>query len=155
MKTARILELIDLVAETGMAELAVADGGGELRIVRRPEAVAPVPGPAASAAPADAPGAMAPAPEPAHVPAPAPTPASAATHTVAAPMAGTFYRGASPGSAPFAAVGTVVEAGAPLCVIEAMKVMNEVTAEQAGTVVQVLGEDGQAIGRGQPLFVIE
>lgn len=151
MKTARILELIDLVAETGMAELAVADGGSELRIVRRLEAVAPVQGPAASASPADAPGATAPVPEPTHVSAPA----SAAKHTVAAPMAGTFYRGASPGGAPFAAVGTVVEAGAPLCVIEAMKVMNEVTAEQAGTVVQILGEDGQAIGRGQPLFVIE
>jgi acetyl-CoA carboxylase biotin carboxyl carrier protein len=145
MNTARILELIDLVAETGMAELAVADGGSELHIVRRLEAVAPVQGPAARMPTQQLPTA-------ADVP---PLAEPAPSHTVAAPMAGTFYRGASPGSEPFAKVGTVVEAGAPLCVIEAMKVMNEVTAEHAGTVVQILGEDGQAIGRGQPLFVIE
>ena len=100
-----------------------------------------------SAAP-PAPSAMAPVAEP--------TPAAApAGHQGKSPMVGTFYRAASPGAKSFVEVGTVVKQGDPVCIIEAMKILNEIEADQSGTITQILAENGQAVEYGQPLFVIE
>jgi acetyl-CoA carboxylase biotin carboxyl carrier protein len=93
--------------------------------------------------------------------APPPAPIAAAEappdqgHVVKSPMVGTFYRSASPGAEAFAEVGTVVKEGDAICIIEAMKIMNEIEADKAGTVKQILCEDGQAVEFGQPLFIIE
>jgi acetyl-coA carboxylase, biotin carboxyl carrier protein len=85
----------------------------------------------------------------------APAPAAAPGFTVKSPMVGTFYRAASPGAKPFVEVGSSVKAGDTLCIIEAMKILNEIESEKAGTVTQILGENGQPVEYGQPLFVIE
>jgi acetyl-CoA carboxylase biotin carboxyl carrier protein len=102
---------------------------------------------------------MAPVAPPA-VPAPeaaaaAPVPAESAGHAVKSPMVGTFYRAASPGAKPFVEVGSQVKEGQTICIIEAMKILNEIEADKSGTVTQVLCENGQAVEYGQPLLVIE
>ncbi|MFZ2651098.1 MAG: acetyl-CoA carboxylase biotin carboxyl carrier protein, partial [Burkholderiaceae bacterium] len=76
-------------------------------------------------------------------------------HSVKAPMVGTFYRSASPGGKPLVEVGSMVKEGEPICIIEAMKIMNEIEADKAGTIKSILCENGQAVEFGQPLFVIE
>ena len=106
---------------------------------------APVQAPAA-AAPAAAPVAELPAPAAAAVP---------AGHVVKSPMVGTFYRSSSPGAKPFVEVGSQVKEGETICIIEAMKILNEIEADKTGTVTRILGENGQAVECGQPLFVIE
>ncbi|MFT4267136.1 MAG: acetyl-CoA carboxylase biotin carboxyl carrier protein, partial [Xenophilus sp.] len=88
-------------------------------------------------------------------PAPAAAPAQPAGHVVKSPMVGTFYRAASPGAPSFVEVGSQVKEGDTLCIIEAMKILNEIEADKSGTVAQILGENGQAVEYGQPLFVIE
>ncbi|HCE30370.1 MAG TPA: acetyl-CoA carboxylase biotin carboxyl carrier protein, partial [Comamonadaceae bacterium] len=86
---------------------------------------------------------------------PAPAPAEPAGHVVKSPMVGTFYRAASPGAKPFVEVGSQVKEGETICIIEAMKILNEIEADKTGTVTRILGENGQAVEYGQPLFVIE
>jgi acetyl-CoA carboxylase biotin carboxyl carrier protein len=88
-------------------------------------------------------------------PAIAPVPAAPAGHAVKSPMVGTFYRASSPGAAAFVQVGSQVKEGDTLCIIEAMKILNEIEADKSGTVTQVLCENGQAVEYGQPLFIIE
>jgi len=112
-----------------------------------PLAVAQPAAPVAMAAPAAA----------ATVPAEAvaPAPAAPAGHTVKSPMVGTFYRSSSPGAAPFVQIGSVVKEGETLCIVEAMKILNEIESDKAGTVTQILCENGQAVEYGQPLFIIE
>ncbi|WP_040436988.1 acetyl-CoA carboxylase biotin carboxyl carrier protein, partial [Melaminivora alkalimesophila] len=85
----------------------------------------------------------------------APAPAEPAGHVVKSPMVGTFYRASSPGAKPFVEVGSQVKEGETLCIVEAMKILNEIEADKAGTVTRILGENGQAVEYGQPLFVIE
>ena len=104
-----------------------------------------------------APAPVAAAPQPAVAPAPTAETAPAETtgHVVKSPMVGTFYRSSSPGAKAFVEVGTVVKAGEPVCIIEAMKILNEIEADQSGTITQILAENGQAVEYGQPLFVIE
>ena len=85
----------------------------------------------------------------------APAPEPAAGHVVKSPMVGTFYRSASPGAKAFVEVGSQVKEGDTVCIIEAMKILNEIEAEHAGTVTQILAENGQAVEYGQPLFVLE
>jgi acetyl-CoA carboxylase biotin carboxyl carrier protein len=97
----------------------------------------------------------APALAPAAGPAPAAVPEPAKGHTVKSPMVGTFYRAASPGAKSFVEVGSVVKEGETICIIEAMKILNEIEADKAGTITQILCENGQAVEYGQPLFVIE
>ncbi len=92
------------------------------------------------------------APVAVEVPAPAPEPVG---HTVKSPMVGTFYRAASPGAKPFVEVGSQVKEGETICIIEAMKILNEIESDKSGTITQILGENGQAVEYGQPLFVIE
>jgi acetyl-CoA carboxylase biotin carboxyl carrier protein len=109
--------------------------------------------PLAAAAPAAAAATAAPAPAGA-APEPAPA-AEPAGHAVKSPMVGTFYRAASPGAKPFAEVGQQIKEGEAICIIEAMKIMNEIEADKTGTIKQILCENGQAVEFGQPLFIIE
>jgi acetyl-CoA carboxylase biotin carboxyl carrier protein len=154
MDLRKLKTLIDLVAESGIAELEVTEGEDKVRIAKfSPAPVAPtspttfvaasVAAPAVNgAAPAGAPAAPAPAPEP-------------TGHVVKSPMVGTFYRSPSPGAAAFVDVGQSVKPGDTLCIIEAMKLLNEIEAEVGGTVKQILVENGQPVEYGQPLFVID
>ncbi|MCA0327462.1 MAG: acetyl-CoA carboxylase biotin carboxyl carrier protein [Proteobacteria bacterium] len=156
MDLRKLKTLIDLVSESNVSELEITEAEGKVRIVKGgvPLATA-VYAPVAAAAPA--PGAMpaqGPA-TPAAGSAPAAAPAEPTGFVVKSPMVGTFYRAASPGAKPFIEVGQKVNEGDTLCIIEAMKILNEIDAEKSGTVVQVLGENGQAVEYGQPLFVIE
>ncbi len=141
MDLRKLKTLIDLVSESGIAELEITEGEGKVRIVKFSQAVQPV--------------AYAPAMAPAPAAAPAPvTPAAPVGHTVKAPMVGTFYRAANPGSAPFVEVGQSVKEGEPLCIIEAMKLLNEIEADKTGVIKEILVENGEPVEYGQPLFVI-
>lgn len=149
MDLRKLKTLIDLVENSGIAELEIQEGEERVRITR----ALPAPSPAATALPL--PVAVAPAPVPLPLPPEPPaTPAEPEGHVVQSPMVGTFYRSASPGSKPFVEVGAVVQVGDPLCIIEAMKLMNEIEADQAGVVREILAENGQPVEFGQPLVVI-
>ena len=154
MDLRKLKTLIDLVSESNVSELEITEAEGKVRIVKGgpPAAVQMVQAPVAvaqaapvAAAPAD--GAAAPAPALAVEP--------ESGFVVKSPMVGTFYRSASPGAKPFIEIGQKINEGDPLCIIEAMKILNEIEAEKSGTITQVLGENGQAVEYGQPLFVIE
>jgi acetyl-CoA carboxylase biotin carboxyl carrier protein len=152
----KLKKLIDLVQESGIGEIEITEGEEKVRISRQSSAPAPVimappamqamlgaTGPAAGMVPA------------AGVTA-APAPAPAATgHPVKSPMVGTFYRAPSPGAPPFVEVGQQVSKGQTLCIIEAMKLLNEIESDATGTVKAILVENGQPVEYGQPLFLIE
>ena len=147
MDLRKLKTLIDLVETSGIAELEIQEGEERVRITRA--SVHPAPPPVMFQAPAQlasAPVAAAPVAE-----APA-TPEDA--HAVKSPMVGTFYRSSSPGAAPFVDVGDVVAQGDTLCIVEAMKLMNEIEADVSGTVKAILVENGEAVEFGQPLFSI-
>ncbi len=157
MDLRKLKTLIDLVSESNISELEITEAEGKVRIVKADPLAAPSQpvylsgmhmghAPAAPVAPA-----VAPAAAPAVEAAP-PTPAG---HVVKAPMVGTFYRAASPGAKVFVDVGSPIKEGEPICIIEAMKIMNEIESDGAGTVTQILCENGQAVEYGQPLFVVE
>ena len=159
MDLRKLKTLIDLVSESAISELEITEGDGRVRIVKSaPAPAAPQMAiPYAVHAPAQ-PERLATAPfHPVGAPpAAAPeAPAEAAGHVVKSPMVGTFYRAPEPGAEPFASVGTQVEVGTTLCVIEAMKLLNEIESDKAGTVKAVLVENGQPVEYGQPLFLIE
>ncbi|MDP3842407.1 MAG: acetyl-CoA carboxylase biotin carboxyl carrier protein [Oxalobacteraceae bacterium] len=156
MDLRKLKTLIDLVAESDIAELEVTEGDGKVRIVKSsayphsqqvmmmPQQMMQQPGTAVAAAPA------APA-----APIEAPAAAAAAEgYLVKSPMVGTFYRSSAPGSAPFVSIGSSVKEGETLCLIEAMKLLNEIEADVSGIVTQILVENGQPVEYGQPLFVI-
>jgi acetyl-CoA carboxylase biotin carboxyl carrier protein len=151
MDLRKLKTLIDLVSESGISELEVTEGEGKVRIVKN---AAPV---YVQSAPqyAPQPGTLAPfgsAPEAA---APAtPAPAAPQGHVVTSPMVGTFYRAPSPGADPFVQVGDTVKEGQTLCIIEAMKLLNEIESDVAGVVKEILVDNGQAVEYGQPLFVV-
>jgi acetyl-CoA carboxylase biotin carboxyl carrier protein len=154
MDLRKLKTLIDLVSESNISELEITEADGKVRIVKAdPLAVAPT----AYALPAATPGPAAPAPSAAAAAPPAATPAAPVDtgHAVKSPMVGTFYRSASPGSKAFVEVGDAIKEGEPICIIEAMKIMNEIEADKSGTVSRILCENGQAVEFGQPLFVIE
>ena len=155
MDLRKLKTLIDLVSESNISELEITEADGKVRIVKSdPNAVVMTAPPVvqqAAAAPAIAPAAVAPA----AAAVAAPAPAEPVGHTVKSPMVGTYYGAASPGAKPFVEVGTVVKEGQPICIIEAMKIMNEIEADKGGTVTQILCENGQPVEFGQPLFVIE
>ena len=150
MDLRKLKTLIDLVSESNVSELEITEAEGKVRIVKGGGAVVQqFAAPLAAAAPvAAAPAVATPAAAPAEAPAPS-------GHLVKSPMVGTFYRSSSPGAAAFVEVGSQVKAGDTICIIEAMKILNEIEADKAGTVTQILGENGQAVEYGQPLFVIE
>ncbi|GAB3627212.1 Biotin carboxyl carrier protein of acetyl-CoA carboxylase [Pandoraea terrae] len=151
MDLRKLKTLIDLVAESGISELEVTEGEGKVRIVKAPPQVIAAPMQMAMPQLA-APQAYAPAA--AAAPAAAPAPVVPQGHVVTSPMVGTFYRAPSPGADPFVQVGDTVKEGQTLCIIEAMKLLNEIEADKAGVIKEILGENGQAVEFGQPLFVI-
>ncbi|WP_374621734.1 acetyl-CoA carboxylase biotin carboxyl carrier protein [Pandoraea sp.] len=152
MDLRKLKTLIDLVAESGISELEVTEGEGKVRIVKAPPQL--IAAPMQMAMPAVAPQAAAQAPA-ALAPAPAAVaPAVPQGHIVTSPMVGTFYRAPSPGADPFAQVGDSVKEGQTLCIIEAMKLLNEIESDKAGVIKEILVENGQAVEYGQPLFVI-
>ncbi|HMS04779.1 MAG TPA: acetyl-CoA carboxylase biotin carboxyl carrier protein [Burkholderiaceae bacterium] len=160
MDLRKLKTLIDLVSESNVSELEITEAEGKVRIVKGPVATMAAPVSYVSAAPvaiASTPAVAVPTPAAvAGVPqAAAPVAEAPAGHQVKSPMVGTFYRASGPESAPFVEVGAVVKAGDTLCIIEAMKILNEIEADQAGTVKQILATNGQAVEYGQPLFVIE
>ena len=150
MDLRKLKTLIDLVSESNISELEIAEADGKVRIVK---AAGPAPAPAAVASTQvhAIPAPVAPAP----VTPPVVEEEPQVGHVVKSPMVGTFYRSASPGAEAFVQLGSVVKAGEPICIIEAMKIMNEIEADSAGTIRQILCENGQAVEFGQPLFVIE
>ena len=148
MDLRKLKTLIDLVAESGIAELEVTEGEDKVRIAKfSPAPAAPTSSTTVIAAPAPVSAAAA-----APVPAPEPVPTG---HVVKSPMVGTFYRSPSPGAAAFVELGQAVKPGDTLCIIEAMKLLNEIEAEVGGVVKEVLVENGQPVEYGQPLFVID
>jgi len=155
MDLRKLKTLIDLVSDSNVSELEITEAEGKVRIVKGGAAmVQAYQMPAPMAAPMVAAPATAPAAAPAAL---AATPAAPAAsgHAVKAPMVGTFYRSASPGAKPFVELGQVVKEGETICIIEAMKILNEIEADKAGTVTQILCENGQAVEYGQPMFTIE
>ncbi len=150
MDLRKLKTLIDLVSESNVSELEITEAEGKVRIVKGGGAAGhAMPVQAFAAPPLHA----APAPAPA-VAAPA-VPEAPAGHIVKSPMVGTFYRSASPGAKPFIEVGSQVKEGETICIIEAMKILNEIEADKAGTVTQILCQNGQAVEYGQALVVIE
>ncbi len=156
MDLRKLKTLIDLVSESNISELEITEADGKVRIVKAdPAGVAMVP--AAHFAPAAAPVMAAPVAAAPTAAAPAPAAAAPAEtgHIVKSPMVGTFYRSSSPGGKAFVEVGSEVKEGEPVCIIEAMKIMNEIESDKAGKITKILCENGQAVEFGQPLFVIE
>jgi acetyl-CoA carboxylase biotin carboxyl carrier protein len=159
MDIRKVKKLIELLEESGIAEIEISEGEESVRISRYPAGgahaapivhYAPAPMAPMQAAPvAAAPAAIA-APA-----APAPAAAAKADHTVTAPMVGTFYSAATPGAKAFVDIGSEVNVGDTLCIIEAMKMMNQIESERAGKVVAVLAKNGEPVEFGQPLFAIE
>ncbi len=156
MDLRKLKTLIDLVSESNISELEITEAEGKVRIVKGGTAAAAVQYVQAMPAPAAlAPAAGAVAAPAAGAPAAAAAPAAQQGHVVKSPMVGTFYRSSSPGAAPFVEVGAQVKEGDTICIIEAMKILNEIEADKSGTITQILGENGQAVEYGQPLFIIE
>lgn len=151
MDIRKVKKLIELLEESGISEIEISEGEESVRISRYPKtgaiAMPPMMMPASSA-PAPAPVAAAPAASPATAPA-------SRGQQVTAPMVGTFYSAPAPGAKPFVEIGTEVRPGDTLCVIEAMKMMNQIESELAGRVVSILVENGSPVEFGQVLFVIE
>lgn len=149
MDLRKLKKLIDLVEESGIAEIEVTEGEEKVRITRATAAPAPVyAAPAQVAVPAPAPAAAA-------APAPAAPAARDLSNAQKSPMVGTFYRAPGPNAAAFVEVGQQVKVGDTLCIIEAMKLMNEIEAEKSGTVKEILVENGTPVEFGEPLFIIE
>ncbi|BBL59415.1 acetyl-CoA carboxylase biotin carboxyl carrier protein [Methylomonas koyamae] len=147
MDIRKIKKLIDLIEESDIAEIEISEGEESVRISRYSAAA-----PMQYAAPAPVAAAAAPA---AAGPAAAPAEERISGHAVKSPMVGTFYRSASPGSAAFVEVGQSVSVGQTLCIIEAMKILNQIEADKSGKIKQILVENGHPVEYGQPLFIIE
>ena len=150
MDLRKLKTLIDLVSESNVSELEITEAEGKVRIVKSEGVVQQYVAAPMQAAPMMAAPVVA-------MPATAPATAAPAVdgHVVKSPMVGTFYRASSPGAKAFVDVGSQVKEGDTICIVEAMKILNEIEADKSGTIVRVLGENGQAVEYGQPLFVIE
>jgi acetyl-CoA carboxylase biotin carboxyl carrier protein len=150
MDIRKVKKLIELLEESGISEIEISEGEESVRISRYPK-----PGTVTTTVAATAPAAPPPPAAAAPAAAPVETPAPARGQQVTAPMVGTFYSGPAPGAKPFVEIGSEVKPGDTLCVIEAMKMMNQIESEFAGRVVSVLVENGSPVEFGQPLFIIE
>ena len=154
MDLRKLKTLIDLVSESNISELEITEAEGKVRIVKSPAAAPASPAYASAVAYNTAPAtAGQPAPAPA-MPLVEAAPEPSGT-MIKSPMVGTFYRSASPGAKAFVEVGDMVKAGEPVCIIEAMKIINEIEADAEGKVLRILCENGQAVEFGQPLFILE
>ncbi|MDO9160088.1 MAG: acetyl-CoA carboxylase biotin carboxyl carrier protein [Burkholderiaceae bacterium] len=151
MDLRKLKTLIDLVSESNVSELEITEAEGKVRIVKSPVVGMAMPVVAQTAAVAPPIATVAPV----GAVEPAPVAAAASGHVVKSPMVGTFYRQASPGAKPFVEVGSAVKEGDAICIVEAMKILNEIECDKSGTVTQVLVQNGDAVEYGQPLFVIE
>ena len=155
MDIRKVKKLIELLEESGISELEISEGEESVRISRYPRgmtlsqglAVTPALPAAAAAAPA--------APLAAAAQAPVPAPAPSTDNSITAPMVGTFYASPAPGAKPFVQVGDEIKVGQVLCIIEAMKMMNQIESEKDGRIVSILARNGEPVEFGQPLFVIE
>jgi acetyl-CoA carboxylase biotin carboxyl carrier protein len=146
MDLRKLKTLIDLVSESNVSELEITEAEGKVRIVKSGGAPMVMQQPVMTMAAAPVAASAAPV---------AVEPAAPAGHAVKSPMVGTFYRSASPGAKPFVEVGSQVKEGETICIIEAMKILNEIEADKSGTITRILCENGQAVEYGQPLFMIE
>ena len=153
MDLRKLKTLIDLVSESNISELEITEADGKVRIVKS-DPVGAVMAPAAQMMQMPAPVAAPIAPAASPVAA-APVVPAETGHVVKSPMVGTFYRSSSPGGKAFVEVGSAVKQGEPICIIEAMKIMNEIESDTTGTVTKILCENGQAVEFGQPLFIVE
>ena len=153
MDLRKLKTLIDLVSDSTVSELEIPEAEGKVRIVKGPVGAmvaAPIAAPVVAAAPivgapiAAAPAVLSEAEQ-----------AAAAGHVVKSPMVGTYYASSSPEAKPFVQVGTVVKEGETICIIEAMKILNEIEADKSGTITRILVDNGQAVEYGQPLFHID
>ena len=153
MDIRKVKKLIELLEESGIAEIEISEGEESVRISRYPQGMTVAQGPAMPAfqppASAAAPAAAAPAVAPPPPDGPAPD------KTITAPMVGTFYGAPAPGAKPFVQVGDEVKVGQVLCIIEAMKMMNQIESEKDGRIASVLARNGEPVEFGQPLFVLE
>jgi acetyl-CoA carboxylase biotin carboxyl carrier protein len=152
MDIRKVKKLIELLEESGISELEISEGEESVRISRHPRAGVQV---ATQAAPI-----MQAAPAPAAAPATAATAAGERAprndeHTVTSPMVGTYYSSASPGAKPFVEIGSEIKVGQILCIIEAMKMMNQIESDKEGRVTAMLAKNGEPVEFGQPLFIIE
>ena len=157
MDIRKVKKLIELLEESGIAEIEIKEGEEAVRISRMPTGQM-VTYAAAAAAPAPvaaAPAAAAAIPATASGGAPAAPARRANEHVVAAPMVGTFYAAATPGAKPFVEIGTEVKEGQVLCIIEAMKMMNQIESDKSGKITAIMATNGDPVEFGQPLFVIE
>ena len=154
MDLRKLKTLIDLVSESNVSELEITEAEGKVRIVKSAAAPIMMAAPAVAMAPVATTLAAAPAPVAATAE-PAAAEIEPAGHIVKSPMVGTFYRAASPGAKAFVDVGSVVSEGDTLCIIEAMKILNEIEADKSGTITKILAENGQAVEYGHAMFVIE
>jgi len=146
MDLRKLKTLIDLVSDSNVSELEITEAEGKVRIVKAAVSAAPVHYQAGAAPVA--------APVTAVTAASVALPEPPAHHVVKSPMVGTFYRSASPGSKAFVEVGSTIKEGETLCIVEAMKILNEIEADKSGTVTNILCANGQAVEYGQPLFEI-
>ena len=148
MDLRKLKTLIDLVSDSNVTELEITEAEGKVRIVKGNGLAAPVVMQQAVPAPLPV--------TPVFVAPEAPAvPAAPVGHAVKSPMVGTFYRASSPGAKPFVEIGDTIKEGETICIVEAMKILNEIEADKSGTVTQILVQNGQAVEYGQPLFVIE
>ena len=158
MDLRKLKTLIDLVSDSNVSELEITEAEGKVRIVKSgPSQAMHIAQPIVSAAPVAA--AVAPAPVAPVAVAPAEAVVTSAPtepdgHVVKSPMVGTFYRSSSPEAAAYVEVGTQVKEGQTICIIEAMKILNEIEADKSGTITQIVAQNGQAVEYGAPLFVI-
>jgi acetyl-CoA carboxylase biotin carboxyl carrier protein len=157
MDLRKLKTLVDLVSESNISELEITEADGKVRIVKADPGLARpagtwVPAQAMAAPVMTSPVAMAASGGAPLAPAVAPPETG---HVVRSPMVGTFYRASSPGAKPLVDIGQAVKEGDPICIIEAMKIMNEIDADRAGTITKILAENGQAVEFDQPLLVIE
>lgn len=151
MDLRKLKTLIDLVSDSNVSELEITEAEGKVRIVKAGASAVPAQYQVAPATPAPA-GQVAPAASVATSAAAAPE--APTNHVVKSPMVGTFYRSASPGAKAFVEVGSTIKEGETLCIVEAMKILNEIEADKTGTVTNILCANGQAVEYGQPLFEI-
>jgi acetyl-CoA carboxylase biotin carboxyl carrier protein len=153
MDLRKLKTLVDLVSESNIAELEITEADGKVRIVKASAPTAMAAAPLVMTAPAMPAAATQVLPVSGAIPADGED--ADGGHTVKSPMVGTFYRAATPGGKPLVDVGQSVKAGEAVCIIEAMKIMNEIETDVAGSIIKVLAENGQAVEFGQPLFVID
>jgi acetyl-CoA carboxylase biotin carboxyl carrier protein len=149
-----VKKLVKLLSESNVDEIEIEEDGKKVRLVKRGGAVQALPAPGVPHTSQEVVVPPPPAPQPLHIVAPA-SPPSAPYYEIKSPIVGTFYRAPAPDAAPFVQVGAMVEPGSVLCIVEAMKLMNEIESDVAGKIVKIMVENGQPVEYDQTLFLVE